>query len=251
MSVCSVCGKKDSDPYHINNKYYCEDCVENTFNCCYNCGDYIDKSKRICEDCSDDWSVCTGCDECVQDAVEVDGDMYCDDCLCENYSLCEQCDNWVNQNDIRCIGDEWVCDGCFDRYCFTCEECGHDYFLNNEDYYHHNGYYYCNNCYWEEHFVCDSCGEVYHQDNYAEDGLCYDCYGGHENREIGGPIDSDRFNRLGSRRCWGIEIETETGEYEETPSEWGIKNDGSISGKELVSPIMQGDAGLEQIEEIV
>lgn len=62
------------------------------------------------------------------------------------------------------------------------------------------------------------------------------------------------YTRIGSKRKFGVEIETSRcSEYQNLcgRTHWGAKDDCSISGLEFDSPILYGDEGLEQIEEIL
>jgi len=55
----------------------------------------------------------------------------------------------------------------------------------------------------------------------------------------------------GSNRCYGIELETSYSPKYRTlrnATVFGAKFDGSISGMEFISPILQGDSGLQEIE---
>jgi hypothetical protein len=60
-----------------------------------------------------------------------------------------------------------------------------------------------------------------------------------------------RFERIKSARRFGIELETHQCDGYESirdKSVFGAKDDGSIDGKEFISPPMSGDEGLEHVE---
>lgn len=218
--VCNGCNNQ----FDSLDAGYCEECHRNYFRDCAECGvnihsadGFFTNNSFYCADCAKEFA-CEECGSCV-DCAEINGQWYCDDCINENFRLCAGCADYYHVDD-----------------CYWSE-------VTEE--------YYCSDCYNESFFCCESCGQEYSYDDYARDGYCNNCYhDDDEYREVGDSILSDTFNRINSKRCWGIEIETSSGDYENTPDEWGIKDDGSIIGKELVSPIMNGDAGLDSIEEL-
>jgi hypothetical protein len=84
---------------------------------------------------------------------------------------------------------------------------------------------------------------------------CPACLVQHANFDHSGDFQSDgRTNDIGSDRCFGVELETESCEgYYEALSDhpaWGAKEDCTVSGKEFFSAILKGDAGLEAIDDI-
>jgi hypothetical protein len=203
---------------------YCQRCHRNYFRDCATCGvnihsaeGHFTNSSFYCSACAEEYACaeCGSCDECS----EINNQYYCEDCINENFRLCHSCADWFHSDEAY--------------WSEVTEE------------------YYCSYCYNEQFFTCDGCGGEHSYDDYARDGYCTNCYNDDdEYREVGSPIISDTFDRINSTRCFGIEIETNGGEYSDTPENWGIRDDGSISGKELVSPIMSGDAGIESIEEL-
>ncbi len=129
----------------------------------------------------------------------------------------------------------------------------------------------CNDCY-DTHYVhCVRCARLLsrwsgrrrcqHQigpELYSTEGeyYCYNCY--YEcTREPSmwqpTPIDVSiaTYQRIGSKRKYGIEIETATCENSyklNGQTHFGCKNDCTISGQEFDSPILYGDEGLGHIE---
>lgn len=219
--VCKYCQETTQ---HELTQGYCPTCVRNHFRTCKGCSvsvhsddGHFTNGSFYCSDCAEEFA-CTECgskDYCA----EIYGSFYCEDCINEYWFVCESCGDYTSNDD---------------SFYSEVTECS-----------------YCSHCYNELFFTCDGCGGEYSYDDYARDGYCNICYDdGDEYREVGDPIYSNRFDRLPSKRLFGIEIETDSGDYSNTPEEWGIKDDGSINGKELVSPIMQGDDGIESIEEL-
>lgn len=184
--------------------------------------DYIEcRGRSYCDVCANrHLTVCSVCDryETLSDAIiDADGNAYCTDCADELLTYCRCCSTW------RC-NDEFITYGRQDY----CQECA------------------------DEHFTsCDSCGELTPRDDavYTDDGIyCRDCGGTSDYSDWEGSSDCDR---IGSLRRFGVELESSGGNYiairNECPG-WGIHNDGSIYGKEYVSPVLYGNDGLAEIE---
>jgi hypothetical protein len=75
------------------------------------------------------------CLECGMDCIEDSAYMRCPDCELECgesdddcYTYCSCCDSRVYYDDTYTVEDEAVCDYCFNKYCFVCDECGEAYF---------------------------------------------------------------------------------------------------------------------------
>lgn len=120
----------------------------------------------------------------------------------------------------------------------------------------------CRSCYNSRFTACCGCDRVIHFDNvayvdeYDGDNYCGDCAPNNEDDdeaewEQGRHVDGAKYESIGSQRRYGVELEISScakhaGLRGKTP--FGVKYDGSLSsGKEFVSPILQGDEGLEAI----
>ena len=132
-------------------------------------------------------------------------------------------------------------------------ECRHCYLCNNStpiaDIRNVRGYRVCGQCYQTRSFLCHACRErCFDFDRGSEDSnMCYNC----ESRLFCWDAKPMTFNgkikEIKSTRRFGVELETA-----ECPghtklngkTSYGSKYDGSISGMEFVSPILQGDQGL-------
>ncbi len=119
--VCTCCGDRVSEDYvcWVDDDPYCSDCV--TY--CEVCGEYevndeatwIESENRyVCQDCLENYY--TYCDECGE--YERNGDItyieeydrnVCDNCLEENYSRCDKCGAWIYYPDER---DDGLCEEC-------------------------------------------------------------------------------------------------------------------------------------------
>lgn len=75
-----------------------------------------------------------------------------------------------------------------------------------------------------------------------------------ENWDVSGWRNSSgRFDRIGSKRCFGVEIETAACDNHTElfgDAAWGAKEDCSVSGKEFVSDVFSGDDGLGEVERL-
>jgi hypothetical protein len=75
---------------------------------------------------------CVGCGGTLNDAAEeIDGEMWCEDCVSENWDICSTCREWVNREDVYITFDRAYCESCHDATFSSCEHCGEYYF--NED----------------------------------------------------------------------------------------------------------------------
>jgi hypothetical protein len=229
---------------------------------CANCGAETDKPVRLgdsdqsqyCRDCAENLTVCDNCGDVIatDDARgSEDGDTYCESCYDERYTRCESCNREITRDDAIGHNGSDYCESCFDDRYATCSACGDtvpvDDSRNSDD-----GDTYCESCYWERYTTCDRCDqEIDRENSYCSgDGTyCESCYPGEE-WEDGYFTPSDCFDEIRSRRRFGVELETsECGGYENLRDEtsFGCKEDGSITGKEFVSPVLSSDDGLAEI----
>jgi hypothetical protein len=114
--------------------------------------------------------------------------------------------------------------------------------------------YICNSCFNERYVLCNACGAaVYHDDAYNGDNneqYCYHCYRETRYWEPSDPMPAESHGRLGTMRCFGVELETTNCPNYRTlkgTTCFGAKEDGSIDGIEFVSPILSGQQGLTEV----
>lgn len=108
--VCANCGEiiEDYEAFEVDGEYYCENCFDELFAYCDECGKihYID------------------------DMTWVDhGDrLVCDDCLDHNYIECDDCGEWVHVDDVyRTFDDSQICEDCYYDCYGVCDDCGEIY----------------------------------------------------------------------------------------------------------------------------
>jgi len=206
----------------------------------------------ICSNCSDEID--------YNDMVICDDENYCEVCEAALLFTCDQCSKIHNQDDRQETNDEALCEDCYEEKYFCCTNCNDETNYNNGYSFGHN--YFCENCYNERYTECSGCNEVCDIDNmhYSEsqDGsYCEDCY--EQENENCEQFDSKRLNlndntfeKITSKHLFGIELEIDNADinYEDIESEtkFGSQSDASLDeGSELVSPILQGDKGYDEI----
>jgi hypothetical protein len=187
---------------------------------------------------------CHACQAVATTPIEWDGDLYCQTCI-DDTSLCMRCDRRAWQQDLNSInqGDSYYCESCTDERCRWCDRCDtyvmDDDFVDSED-------------------MCVGC--LNDDDNYIESP--------HSRRRVN--VEStvlqgeDKGKIVTHKRKFGIELEclfTKTDTLQKVGSEiqraWGISDDGSIRPSknsigtaELISPIMQGKKGEDEIKKL-
>lgn len=143
---------------------------------CISCGCRHDVSENIdhcytsleCENC--------GCDIDEDDAICIDGNYYCRDC-CEYCECCEE----YHLRELYYIDSEerYVCEDCLREYYIYCEDC--EEYVNEEDatYIDCESRYVCDSCLKKNYFYCDECEEYYPDEQmhtHEDRQLCNDCY---------------------------------------------------------------------------
>lgn len=150
---CKECGKTielddNYENYFIyDGEYYCEECKEDLFVECEDCGKIIPKAEAevidydyYCENCASEYGVCShcGCWYRIEDMEVWDDDYFCQDCYDDCTVVCCECGERVWQNDATWdYGmEDWICKECendnpikgYHDY-----KSWHDFKLNNND----------------------------------------------------------------------------------------------------------------------
>jgi hypothetical protein len=123
--------------------------------------------------------------------------------------------------------------------------------------YHHYHRYYCQECFKASFFTCSGCGYVGYKSDMNRFGnrrLCYNCYVDCQDEWLWDTSTPDvrenTFDETRSQRKFGVELETSNCPGHTSlrnHTTFGVHEHGSINGLEFVSPILQGDKGLEEI----
>ena len=95
LTTCNDCGRvvHPDELFPVRGthgeEYVCEDCLDDHYICCADCGDYIYN----------------------RDTVRHEGFDYCDDCFSENFTQCEGCGEYVRNEDVEYDDDteEYLC----------------------------------------------------------------------------------------------------------------------------------------------
>lgn len=135
----------------------CEHSESECINCCNN------PISLQCNGC--------GCEISEDDAIYIDGEAYCRDCVdycdcCEEYHRSES--TWIEDRHI------YVCEHCLNEYYSCCEWCNRYYDMDDMHYVEGEGDV-CPDCF-EEHFCeCESCNTNVRRSNAQRIGRYYYC----------------------------------------------------------------------------
>ena len=193
---------------------------------CLVCGVTFDSSGTMfCGECNDELT----CDSCG--CVICDDEDYCigDDVLCEgcwenDTSWCNSCDNRHYNNDLTYTDDgHYVCPTCLESDYYPCEACG-GYVHSENVYTTDDGTPYCQSCYDDRYTHCDHCDCEIDLNDAMELGcetVCPDCYAEAtaECEECGETVPSDEAKEYDGRTlCQDCYEEATEAEEEKAPA---------------------------------
>lgn len=126
MCCCEFCEEMfhEDDIRFVDDRYVCENCIDEHYSSCVDCGE-LHRYDYMTSD--------------------VDSDLWCENCASENLSECDHCGDMEQNDNIYYADDAIFCKTCFDNLCAECKECG-DGHKKSELYEHENGDYYCDHC---------------------------------------------------------------------------------------------------------
>jgi hypothetical protein len=145
------------------------------------------------------------------DMCSVGGELWCDDCSCENTFTCEKCEERTIDDEHVNVNDASWCNDCASSYAFQCDKCG--------DYHEKSGRYvgdqentvdsnesWCNACVERHANVCERCDELVSNIQSASDELmCADCVEEHADdcHDCGEPTLNEELKEAsdGELRC--------------------------------------------------
>jgi len=198
--------------------------------------------------------------------------MYCSDCFDDQFVSCDGCSARVcldDSNDCLKVDKEHFCRECYNDIFTTCDECGviieRDSAAETPDRTRGDGDSFCSDCWGDVCCECSSCGNtvwideaVQTQQAQGSRGARYECDECRtRNNGRYDYWDAARFNpsantfdRVGSERCFGIELE-----YNRSPNAVADELDyfgrkGEHCGCEFYSSILSGDVGLGAAESL-
>lgn len=171
FTVCEDCGRLVSLDEAIadGDEYYCKDCRVMAFDgCVYERDEVFENDGEFYP--YDDYTTCHECGRVIHldDACwsNAEGEYYCHDCVtycehCEEYFLnsdteevhvgdhteywcyrcrsngafrCNECGELFEDDEICYVGDDCICQGCYDENCHYCNECENDVYNYDWDY---------------------------------------------------------------------------------------------------------------------
>lgn len=125
---------------------------------------------------------------------------------------------------------------------WTCNSCDNEF--SDKDYIFTAGNSrICRDCYDESYFTCDSCGNIYHNDDWCEGEYCEECSRGsesiHNSDYTPYPLIFNKLDKETTNEFFGFELETETDDLDlaeyVTDNLIYCKEDCSVNGFEMVT----------------
>lgn len=167
---------------------------------------------------------CRSCGEEVESSSTTDtrDGRVCADCVGAEYTHCAECEEYVRTHDTSSV--EVVVPGMRPRRITLCATCrAYDYVecadcsltTRADDSVEIHDRRLCDSCA-SDYFTCRGCGQVFHNDDYCDEGHCQSCWDGLE-EEARGPIKKYNYNVL-QDLCsfgpqgtvkYGVELEVE------------------------------------------
>jgi len=219
-----------------------------------------------------DYIVCTGCGEhtdVTERRASADNHEFCRDCYGERFVACAACERETAVGSEFYAEDSYLphCEACYMSLYSHCSACGAETETTalQASPIAGDAALYCSECFSGRFTTCCGCGQaiifddVAYTDEYDGDAYCANCSPCDEDDdeaewEQGRRVDGTTFDNVGSKRKFGVELEISGCRHHgglrgKTP--FGVKYDGSLSsGKEFVSPVLQGDEGLEAVSNL-
>ena len=224
----------------------CGRCFNDLFFVCNDCGD----ATRL-DDWGDHDTIRTGPDHIAR----------CESCHNARFVTCVRCSRVVSREGRAARESprnsaQLLCLECWEGRWFECSLCG-EVSDRNSRYEGPDGTSLCPTCFMEDYVACIACGQAIEHGSASgpeDDPYCSGCMGRADTWKVQpwtGVATS--YDRVGSRRCFGVEIETcECSDFRQLhgATEWGCVYECSTQGRELVSPILEGDEGFDAVANI-
>jgi hypothetical protein len=232
--------------------FMCDRCFDDLYTACRECGRLL----RF-----DDWGEC---DNVTRGPDDVDR---CIECDLRIFSRCSGCGRRTRRENEAVYthpeeSDVEYCYTCWASNWFVCSDC-EEIYRRREAYFAPNcgseasfdsTVLFCELCFSQVYFRCPVCGDSFSRENmhnWEGDPCCERCIGNADTWKVrpwSGKATS--FECIGSKRCFGVELETESCDNYRIlhgKTDWGCVYECSTPGREFISPILQGDEGLEEI----
>ena len=166
---------------------------------------------------------CFECGERIpdgEDMYNIGGESYiCEDCRDSYYMYCEDCEEWVHENDMLVVDYNsrsetfYVCEDCSDNY-YRCDYCEYLYSEYNIAI-NTSSITLCDHCYSDYFFHCAGCDEVEHLNHgelIGDDYYCASCAEYQRNPILPYSSKPDPIF-YGGHSGYGLELEIDDGDY--------------------------------------
>lgn len=242
------CGSLANDTWVLTPEgVMCRRCIADLYTKCVDCG----KMLRY-----DNWG------ECDDLRVGPDDRERCCSCDSNAFSTCARCARRTAREggDVRTnpdLSSEEFCPRCWDSFWFSCATCDEVFSRQVALFSPDRNSCHCEECFEQLYFLCSGCRASFNRADmrgWDGDPFCANCYGNADvwkSQPWSGAVEG--FERVGSKRCYGVELETERcDDYRrlQAHTQWGCVYECSTPGREFVSPILQGDGGFNEIRAI-
>lgn len=236
-----------SELRNIGHGRMCENCISDLYVECADCG---------CTLHYDEWG------ECDDLRIGPDDVYRCIPCDRATFAICTYCGRHARRSDgnVRVDPDNperEYCQGCWDNIWCECPVCSE--ILRAQDGFFAPGQRrrLCEDCFNQDYFRCSACGDSFSRSDimgWDGDPFCEGCYGRADVWKVQPwSGEATTFDKVGSERRYGVELETRSCDEHTTlhgKTEWGCVYECSTPGREMVSPILQGDEGFAEIREM-
>lgn len=135
-----------------------------------------DIDRTICIDCADrNYPFCDHCSQFYSTEITFTGTVrpslsVCESCLDSNYLQCNDCDNYVEYESTTTVdGDRNICERCLEDYSY-CEQCEEYCHINHSIYLDHLSRSVCDYCLDRYYNTCEVTQEYYHREDLTETG---------------------------------------------------------------------------------
>ena len=152
---CYNCGARideDNCQCDPNGNILCDNCYNENYFYCEICEETYDREDMVncddncyCSDCAErkGYYLCESCNEYHKDGQKVNGTYYCDDCLNNEFSYCEECEEYKPNDEFTEVTGDYICDDCKRNNYIKCDICEN----YTKDDYIIKGISYCEECY--------------------------------------------------------------------------------------------------------
>lgn len=248
LTCAGGCGSLSPDPMRLTPEgFMCARCIDDLYTECEDCDTWL----RY-----DDWG------ECDNLRVGPDDRRRCLRCDRTAFILCNHCGRRTVRSDANVYTNpnnltEEYCHSCWQGLWFTCASCNDVFHRRDAFNAPRNSNLHCEDCFEQYYFRCAGCNGSFDSSEmcgWSGDPFCNTCYG---SADVWKPWPwsgrASKFDRVGSRRCYGVELETERCDNHRElhgKTEWGCVYECSTPGREFVSPILQGDEGFDEVKKM-